>query len=49
MLVFEILLAILAAQIAAVGGAYLTRNPVGIVGYAVMGFALVGVFEMVTV
>lgn len=49
MFVFGFLLAYLAAQIAAVGGACLTRNPVGIVGFAVMGFAVIGAFEMAVV
>lgn len=39
-IIFTVLLAFLVAQIAAVGGAYLTKNPVGIAGYAVMGFAV---------
>lgn len=49
-ILFVVLFAALAGQIAAVGGAYMTRNPIGITAYAVAGFALAfGVLEMVAV
>jgi hypothetical protein len=47
MIVFEIMLAVLVGNISGIAGGFMARNAIGVVAFAVMGFVIAGLIEMV--